>query len=409
MVGRRALALRDEYVNRTILHLDLDAFFCAVEENANPALRGVPFAVGGRPEQRGVVSSCSYGARRFGVHSAMPMSQAIKRCPGLITVPPHFDAYRKASHEVMARLGEVTPLIEQISIDEAFMDVTPHDGAAMARRLQAQINEELSLPCSFGVATNKLVAKIANNVGKASAHEGGDKSMPPNAICVVPPGEEASFLAPLPIGDLWGVGPKTAARLQSLGIRTVGDLAAWTENDLAVLFGKTGADLAWRARGRDDRPVEPEHDAKSISKETTFARDVADGEVLQRTIRQLVEGVGWRLRKAGLRGNTIKLKIRWSDFTTLTRQQTLARAVDDDAEIERVAQELFRAVWRRQPVRLIGVGISGFDDSEQQLELWGDESTLDEDQRKLQSALDDLRSRFGESIIQRGSDLKRKR
>ncbi len=396
-------------MNRTILHLDLDAFFCAVEENTNPALRGVPFAVGGRPDSRGVVSSCSYGARRFGVHSAMPMSQAIKRCPGLITVPPHFDAYRKASHEVMARLGEITPLIEQISIDEAFMDVTPHEGAAMARRLQAQINDELSLPCSFGVATNMLVAKIANNVGKASAHEGGDKSMPPNAICVVPPGEEAAFLAPLPIGDLWGVGPKTAARLQSLGVRTVGDLARWTENDLAVLFGKTGADLAWRARGRDDRPVEPEHDAKSISRETTFARDVADGEVLRRTIRQLVEGVGWRLRKAGLRGNTIKLKIRWSDFTTLTRQQTLPHAVDQDAEIERVAQALFRAVWRPgQPVRLIGVGISGFDDSEQQLALWGEAET-DEDQRKLQAALDDLRSRFGESIIKRGSDLKRKR
>ncbi len=176
MVGSDAPALRDEYVNRTILHLDLDAFFCAVEENANPALRGVPFAVGGRPESRGVVSSCSYGARRFGVHSAMPMSQAIKQCPGLLVVSPHFDAYRKASHEVMARLGEITPLIEQISIDEAFMDVTPHDGAAMARRLQAQINAELSLPCSFGVATNMLVAKIANNVGKASAHEGGDKS-----------------------------------------------------------------------------------------------------------------------------------------------------------------------------------------------------------------------------------------
>ncbi len=390
-------------MNRTILHLDLDAFFCAVEENLNPALRGVPFAVGGRPDSRGVVSSCSYPARRFGVHSAMPMAQAIKLCRDLIVVSTHFDAYRSASRAVMARLGEITPLIEQISIDEAFMDVTPHEGRAMAERLQAQINAELSLPCSFGVATNKLVAKIANNVGKAEAH----KNAPPNAICVVPPGEEAAFLAPLPIGDLWGVGPKTAARLQSIGVQTVGDLARWTENDLAVLFGKNGADLAWRARGRDDRPVEPEHDTKSISRETTFARDVNDGEFLRRTVRQLAEGVGWRVRKAGLHGNTIKLKIRWSDFTTLTRQQTLAHATDDDAEIERVAQELFRVVWRGQPVRLVGVGISGFDDAAEQLELWQEETA--DDQRKLQDALDDLKSRFGESIIKRGSDLKRKR
>jgi len=254
-----------------------------------------------------------------------------------------------------------------------------------------------------------LVAKIANNVGKAEA----DQNAPPNAIKVVPPGGEAAFLAPLPIRELWGVGPKNAERLTALGIRTIGDLAQWKADDLVLMLGKHGADLSQRSRGIDDRPVEPEQDAKSISRETTFDRDVSDADVLRQTIRQLVEGVGWRLRKAGLRGSTVKVKIRWSDFTTLSRQQTFPHAVDQDAEIERVAQDLFLSAWTpRQPVRLIGVGVSGFDAADQQLDLWqedtGDEQTQAE-KRRLQSALDDLRSRFGESIIQRGSDLKRKR
>lgn len=392
-------------MTRTVLHIDLDAFFCAVEEGRNPALRGQPFAVGGRPDQRGVVASCSYPARRFGVHSAMPMSQALKLCPGLIVVPGNHKAYSAASHEVMGRLNQVTPLIEQISIDEAFMDVTPQPGVALATRLQTIINEELRLPCSFGVSTNKLVAKIANTVGKSRAN----KDAPPNAIMVVPPGEEAAFLAPLPIEELWGVGPKTAARLRSLNIDTIGDLAKWSEADLSMMLGKHGTDLAREARGIDTRPVEPEHDAKSISRETTFVRDVKDAEILSRTIRQLAEGVGWRVRKAGLRGNTVKVKIRWSSFTTLTRQQTLPQATDDDAEIERVAQALFRAAWTPgQAVRLIGVGVSGFDEADQQLGLWQENDTSDE-QRRLQSALDELRDRFGEGIVKRGSDLKRDR
>src|SRR5690606_6228694 len=260
-------------MHRTILHLDLDAFFCAVEEQRNPALRGKPFAVGGRPDSRGVVSSCSYPARRFGIHSAMPMARAIRLCPDLIIIEPHFGEYRRASREVMARLGALTPLVEQISIDDAFLAVTglPGTPPAIAQGLQATIRDELGLPCSFGVATNKLVAKIANNVGKASAKGDG----PPNAIHVVPPGEEAAFLAPLPIEELWGVGPKTAARLRQLGVQTIGDLARWPERELARMFGKHGADLARRARGIDERPVETEHETKSVSKEITFARDVA--------------------------------------------------------------------------------------------------------------------------------------
>ncbi|MEP7293282.1 MAG: DNA polymerase IV [Chloroflexota bacterium] len=392
-------------MTRTILHLDLDAFFCAVEEGLNPKLRGQTFAVGGKADARGVVASCSYPARRMGVHSAMPMSQAVRLCPGLIVVPPHFKEYSTASHKVMALLGEITPLLEQISIDEAFMDVTPQAGEALARRLQRQINEELHLPCSFGVATNKLVAKIANNVGKdrAKAHPDAANTTP-NAITVVLPGTEAAFLAPLGIRELWGVGPKTAERMRGLGIRTIGDLARWNDSDLVYMFGKNGGEMAQRARGLDDRPVAPEQDTKSISRETTFTRDVNDMTLLRQTIRQLAEGVGWRTRKAALRGNTIRVKIRWSDFTTLTRQQALAQATDDDAVIEGIAQDLFRAAWTPgQAVRLIGVGISGFDDAEQQLALWQDEAS--EEKRKLQETLDDLRSRFGESIVKRGSDL----
>ncbi|MBI4771414.1 MAG: DNA polymerase IV, partial [Chloroflexi bacterium] len=204
---------------RKILHLDLDAFFCAVEEQRDPALRGQAFAVGGRPEARGVVASCSYAARRFGVRSAMPMARAVKLCSGLIIVPSRHKVYSDVSRQVMERLYDLTPLVEQISIDEAFLDVSdlPESGEALARRLQATMRDELRLPCSLGVATNKLVAKIASDVGKAAARTGA----PPNAILVVPPGEEAAFLAPLPAAALWGVGPKTATRLAGLGIHTI--------------------------------------------------------------------------------------------------------------------------------------------------------------------------------------------
>jgi DNA polymerase-4 len=209
---------------RTIIHLDLDAFFCAVEEQRDPSLRGKPFAVGGRPESRGVVASASYMARKFGVRSAIPMAQAVRLCPELLVVSPNFAAYRAASRQVMERLHALTPLVEQISIDEAFLDVTAlaEPGNALAVRLQATIRDELALSCSLGVATNKLVAKVATDVGKSLVRSG----KMPQAICVVPPGEEAAFLAPLPATALWGVGPKTAEKLAELGMHTIGDIAA---------------------------------------------------------------------------------------------------------------------------------------------------------------------------------------
>lgn len=385
---------------RKILHLDLDAFFCAVEELRDPALRGQPFAVGGHPEERGVVASCSYAARRFGVRSAMPMARAVKLCPGLVILPARHKIYSEVSEQVMERLHALTPLVEQISIDEAFLNVTdlPEPGEALARRLQATMHDELGLPCSLGVAANKLVAKIATEVGKAANRTGSY----PNALTVVPPGEEAAFLAPLPIEMLWGVGPKTAARLAALGIRTIGDVARWPAGDLARRFGKMGREFALRAKGIDDRPVVTVRVAKSISQETTFVRDVSNSEALRRTLRELSEGVSRELRREALVGATVRLKLRWANFTTLTRQMKLSQPTDRDDVIRAAAEQLFEKVWRPgKPVRLLGVAVAdlGPPPRAEQLGLWDDGS---EKQRRLRAAVDALRERFGEGTIRRG-------
>jgi DNA polymerase-4 len=386
---------------RTILHLDLDAFFCAVEELHDPSLRGKAFAVGGRPEERGVVASCSYAARRFGVRSAMPTSRALRLCPGLIVISHHRGNYGEMSEKVMQRLHDLSPLVEQISIDEAFVDISDLREAPekVARRLQAQVNNELSLPCSVGVATNKLVAKIATEVGKKTAQ----KDQPPNAVTVVPPGSEAVFLDPLPADILWGVGPKTTARLAEKGIQTIGDIARHPAADLQRWFGENGRDLSRRARGIDESPVVTEHEVKSISQEVTFARDVRDDKMLADTLRELSAEVGRRLRKAEIAGTTVKLKLRWPDFTTLTRQVRLPQPTDQDEEIYRVALDLLgKARAKGKAVRLIGVGVSGLGAPLRQLELWGVQS---EKSRKLQEALDELHEKYGKKSIRRGKKI----
>lgn len=391
---------------RKILHLDLDAFFCAVEELQNPSLAGKPFAVGGRAEQRGVVASCSYPARQFGVRSAMPMGRALKLCPNLIVIASRHADYGRVSEQVMEKLRLLTPLVEQISIDEAFLDVSdlPQSAEQIARQLQQAINDQLHLPCSIGVASNKLVAKIANDIGKAAARRGS----PPNAITLVPPGEEAEFLKALPVEALWGVGPKTAARLAEIDILTIGDLAGLPPTSLERMFGKNGAWIAQHARGIDDSPVITFHEAKSISQETTFARDIHDEDKLKQTLLRLSEQVGKRLRQDNLAGVTVKIKLRWPDFTTLTRQITLGQPVDQDAEIFQAATRLFHSVWQKnRPVRLIGVGVSGFKPPIRQLGLWealpspADPAPSDK-QRRLQTAIDDLHSRFGAASLHRG-------
>lgn len=386
--------------HRKIMHLDLDAFFCAVEELRDPTLRGKPFAVGGRPEERGVVASCSYPARQRGVHSAMPMSQAVRLYPGLLIVPARHKAYGAMSQRVMAQLRELTPLVEQLSIDEAFLDVSelPEDGATLARRLQASINQTLQVPCSLGVASNKLVAKIANTIGKAAAKGGA----PPNAITVAPAGQEAEFLAPLPCAELWGVGPKTAERLAALGLHTIGDLARWPEADLVRRFGKNGHDLAQHARGIDQRPVITQRETKSISQETTFVRDVYDGAELRRTLQGQAEGVSRTLKRKRLTGTTVKLKLRWADFTTVTRQTTLNQATDDAGQILSAANQLFEKIWQGQPVRLLGVGVAGLGTELRQLTLW---DKPNEKEERLQQALQALHARFGDKVIQRGDAL----
>jgi DNA polymerase-4 len=383
---------------RKILHLDLDAFFCAVEELRDPSLRGRPFAVGGKPEERGVVSSCSYAARRFGVRSAMPMSRALKACPGLLVIPGRHRNYHEASERVMTRVRGLTPLVEQISIDEAFLDVSdlPQPPEALARQVQADIRQAINLPCSLGAATNKLVAKIATDVGKASSQT----DTYPNAITVVPPGAEAAFLAPLPAQALWGVGPKTAERLTALGLRTIGDIARWPQNDLARRFGKMGAELWVRAQGLDDRPVVSSYETKSISQEVTFARDENDAALLRQTLRDLSDGVGRRLRHSELGAVTVKLKLRWPDFTTLSRQATVTAPIDQDDDLFAVAMQLFGQVWRPgRRVRLLGVGVSGLGPRRAQLALLDDGA---EKKKRLQEAVDALKDKFGETIVHRG-------
>lgn len=384
---------------RTILHLDLDAFFCSVEEIQNPNLRGKPFAVGGKPNERGVVASCSYPARAMGVRSAMPMSRALQLCRNLIIVPGRHRLYREYSEKVMAKLRNLTPLVEQISIDEAFLDISDiqQDHARLALDLQTAIRTELNLPASIGIASNKLVAKIANEVGKKSSKR---RDEPPSGLTIVPAGEEAKFLASLPADMLWGVGPKTNARLSELGIHTIGDIANWPQKELANLFGENGRDLWQHANGIDNRPIVTEYETKSVSQETTFSVDIRDEKTLEKTLREQAREVARQLRKNDLVGKTVKLKIRWSDFTTLTRQITLPTSTDNEDDIFRTALRLMKTVRKQnQAVRLIGVGVSGIGSPVRQLSLWDVGS---EKSRKLQEVVDELQEKYGRNVIRKG-------
>ena len=385
---------------RKILHLDLDAFFCAVEELRDPSLKGKAFAVGGQADQRGVVASCSYAARLYGVRSAMPMGRAKQLCPDLIVVSSRHSNYSQVSKQVMA-LIDITPFIEKISIDEAFMEVTdlPDPLSEIAKELQERVNRKMKLPVSIGGATNKLVAKIANDWGKSQKKS----PKPPNAITIIPPGEEAAFLAPLPVQSLWGVGPKTAEKLETIGIKTIGALAQTPSETLQMMFGQYGPDLRRRALGIDNRPLETEHEVKSISNEVTFATDLVDEERLLSVFRDLSEQVGGRLRKASLAGNTVQIKLRWTDFTTITRQTTLISATNLDQEIYKTASALFKDNWPKgKPIRLIGVGVTNLGPPIHQLGLWSDDH---QKKARLVNAVDDLLERFGKDIIQRADHL----
>ena len=376
---------------RTILHVDLDAFFAAVEQRDQPELRGKPVVVGmGGSNDRGVVSAASYEARRFGIHSAMPIVTAKRLCPEAIFVPVDGAKYQRVSREVMAILRRFTPLVEPISIDEAFLDVTGSralfgDGEAIGRAVREAIRDELRLTASVGVATTKLVAKIGSDLRK------------PDALVVVPPGEEAAFLAPLPISRLWGVGPSTAAALRDFRVATIGDLAALDRSALVRRFGKHGASLVDRAMGRDPDPVAGPGAAKSIGHEHTFDEDTSDPEVIERTLLAMAEGVSGRLRHAGLKASTVAVKVRDSAFETLTRQRTLLEPTDMTEPIWRAALDLARPQMRGKRIRLVGITASNFG-AREQLGLF---EADDVRQRRVVEAADELRERFGTRAVTR--------
>jgi len=369
--------------DRTILHVDLDAFFAAVEQRDRPELMGKPVVVGmGGTGDRGVVSAASYEARTFGVHSAMPIRTARRLCPTCIFVPVNGAAYQRASREVMAILRRFTPLVEPVSIDEAFLDVTGSralfgDGSQIARQIKDAVRAELRLTASVGVAATKLVAKIASDLRK------------PDGLVVVPAGEEAAFLAPLPIARLWGVGPATAAVLSDFGVTTIGDLAAMDRAALVRRLGQHGALLVDRAHGIDADPVDDPEAAKSIGHEHTFDVDTSDPEILERTLLSMAEGVSGRLRSAGIRAATVTVKVRDTSFHTVTRQSTLPEPTDMTDPIWRAALKLARPEMRGKRIRLLGVTASGFAQREQLSLFEADDPRA----RRATEAADELRTR----------------
>jgi DNA polymerase IV len=341
--------------DRWILHMDLDAMYASVEALLDPSLRGKPVIVGARPGTRGVVSTCSYEARAFGVRSAMPIGEAYARCPQGVFLPVRMEAYRDFSRRVLAILSVHVEAVQPLSIDEAFADLSGiPEPEHLAREIKDHIREEVGLVASMGLAGNKLVAKIATDRGK------------PDGFVVVTRGDEARFLAPLSVRQLWGVGPKTASRLEGAGISTIGELAAAEIGRLSELLGSNGArDLRERALGRDDSPVETSREIKSISDEVTFQRDEIDRRALWEVLRAQAQICAERLQREGLLARTVTIKLRYSDFTTVTRATTLDMAIDDAEEVARVSGSLMRRYWSAdpRPLRLLGVRVSGFEET----------------------------------------------
>jgi DNA polymerase IV len=377
---------------RCIAHLDFDAFFAAVEENLDPSLKGKPVIVGGG--ERGVVSTANYVARRYGVHSAMPLRTARRLCPHGIYLTGHHTLYAEYSKRLMAILDEYSPLVEQVSLDEAYLDLTGTEKlfgpqVRTARLIQKRVMDELQLSISVGVATNKLLAKVASDLQK------------PHGFTVVRPGEEAAFLAPLAVERLPGVGPALLSQLHDRGVVTVADLAQIPPHLLRLSFGEWGELLAHRARGEDPRLVVPYEGVKSISREHTFEEDVGDQGVLESTLIALTEDVCRRLRHKRLEARTVTVKIRYSDFVTHTCSHTLRRPLDVDEVFFEEVLALFRTGRRRRyHLRLVGVGVSNLvprawqdDLFDQELPLW----------RELDLKLDVIRDKYGHDAIRRGA------
>lgn len=387
--------------HKAIVHIDMDTFFCSVERLFDPGLAGVPVIVGGTPGQRGVVAACSYEAREFGVHSAMPLSQAGKLCPDAVYLKGNFKAYASYSKAVRAILEEYTPVFEHAGIDESYLDLTGSRLALGApaetvNRIRSRIKEELGLPCSAGLSTSKIVSKVASAAIK------------PDGFLEVRPGEEREFLAPLPVGKLPGVGPATRAALYDLGVRTVADLALFSADTLESVLGTPGRTLRDHARGIDPRRLERVRAPKSISRERTYATDTIDYEMVHSTLLLLCEKCCHALREESLAASRITIKLRYSDFRTLSRSVTLAMPTDQDQSVYATASGMLDGLLDKGGrIRLIGAALSSFSPGGCQGELFSLPGQAGDALRRdsLNESVDRIRNRYGFSSIVRGSTV----
>ena len=396
-----------------IIHADMDAFFASVEIREQPALRDKPVVVGGRADQRGVVAAASYAARQFGIRSAMPTATALKRCPELIVLPPRISLYAEVSQQIHTIFARYTPLIEPLSLDEAFLDVSASTalfGSAshIAGEIKQAVADELQLVVSIGVAPNKFVAKIASDLQK------------PNGFVVVEADKVQAFLDPLPVSRLWGVGKVTEQKLQSLGIHTIADLRQQAESNLTQQFGRHGKHLWQLAHGRDERTVVPEHKANSISHETTFAHDVRSIDFLQSTLSDLTEQVAWRMRKKSVCGRTVQLKLRFDDFHTITRTHSLDTPTNNTQTLWQTVRQLLDKEIANglAPVRLIGMGVAGLNATlsechqqtgPAQLGMFADDDEMlpnTHTSNATDKITDDINNRFGNKVLSRARTLK---
>jgi len=376
-----------------ILLCDLDAFFASVEQLDHPDLRGKPVIVGGDPAGRGVASTCSYEARKFGVRSAMSMKKALELCPQAVVVRGNMTRYVEVSRQVRTIFERFTPDIEVVSIDEAYLALKKGKGLQTAAAIHLTVKQETGLPISVGVSSNKLLAKVACELAK------------PNNVKALWIEDVPQLFWPLPVRAIPGIGPKAAEKLKVLGIKTVKDLAHCPQATLSRIFGRTSDVIYCFARGIDDRELEQEHDLKSISEETTFPEDIFDRrDYLPAVIRELSSGVGFRLRSAGIKARTITIKLRFSDFATITRSKTLPDATDSERVIDEVALALFNRHCGKAPWRLVGVKASGFD-AEEQLSLLTP-SVEDEKEKQLLAVKDSLQHKYGSAVVVSGKQLK---
>lgn len=385
---------------RSILHVDMDAFYASIEQLDHPEYKGRPVIVGADPKAgsgRGVVAACSYEARKFGVHSALPISRAWRLCPEGVYVRPRMKRYAEVSHRIMEVFRRYTDLVEPLSIDEAFLDITGSvallgQPETIARSIKNEIRQTTGLTASIGLAPNKFLAKVASDLRK------------PDAFVIVEEGHIEEFLRDLPISRLWGVGPKTELRLNEMGFRTIGQIASAPRDSLIRSLGSFGEHLHQLSHGKDDRPVIPDWEPKSVGTETTFEEDTGDRELLLRTILELSDHVAERLRKDEFRARKVTLKLRYSNFSTHTKQHSLNKLIQTGEEIAAIARQLFAQFPLNQKIRLIGVSAGDLHrdgGDPQQLSLFGSSS----EKEKLSHTVDEIRQKFGADSLRRGSQL----